>query len=101
MKSKSVKGDKGCIVSETSVSTIVFLWLYHEQAYFLCCTKIVHIVEFWMLDTIWMLNTMLGMYLQDLCNHRTLFCKNYISMLSRDQTTRNKKLNFSEKLISW
>ena len=32
--SESVKGDKGCVVSETLVSTIVFLCLYHEQAYF-------------------------------------------------------------------
>ena len=34
MKLESVKGDKGRVVSETLVSTIVFLWLYHEQVYF-------------------------------------------------------------------
>jgi len=47
-----------------------------------------------------MLDTMLGKYLQDLCNHRTLFRKKYVSMLSRDQTKRNERLNFNEKLIS-
>jgi len=47
-----------------------------------------------------MLDTMLGKYQQDLRNRRTLLCKKYVSMLSRDQTKRNERLNFNGKLIS-